>query len=195
MNKQEAIDAIETIESIDTLTINDRITGQQVDMVIKSQVLDIISQIDEPEKPVVPQVAIDYYEQYKDNLLSLSEWFDGLYERTFLDEFPDGNNLLRWLHDNDYETNRQRELALATLIVNGVEAVQVEKQKLYTVEIPDPNKIGNEVNALMMNGFRQVVIKKEYGNDWEKEKGFQLTESEIKQDFEWAWEWAKPVEE
>lgn len=94
----------------------------------------------EPEKPVIPQVAIDYYEQYKDNLLSLSEWFCGLYEKAFLDEFPEGDKLLRWLHDNDYKTNRKRELALSTLIVDGVDAVQVEQEKLYTVEIPNPNR-------------------------------------------------------
>ena len=45
MNKQEAI---EKIKNIETLHINDKIAGQSVDMVIKNQVLDIISQIDEP---------------------------------------------------------------------------------------------------------------------------------------------------
>ncbi|MFU2180723.1 DUF1642 domain-containing protein [Streptococcus pluranimalium] len=193
MNKQEAIEAIEKIKYIDTLTINDRITGQQVDMVIKSQVLDIISQIDEPEKPVVPQVVIDYYEQYKDNLLSLSEWFDGLYERTFLDEFPEGDKLLRWLHDNDYKTNLQHELALATLIVNGVEAVQVEKQKLYTVEIPDPNV--DEYSIVLGRKEGKVQIKQTLSKTWQMNCSNQLTETEIKEDFEWAWKWAKPVEE
>ena len=122
MNKQEAIDAICNLKTNDG-------------WVNRYAVVSIVDQI-EPEKPVVPQVAIDYYEQYKDNLLSFSEWFDGFYEKQFLEEFQDGDKLLRWLHDNDYKTNRQRELALATLFVNGVEAVQVERGKLYTVEIP-----------------------------------------------------------
>ena len=43
MNKHEAI---EKIKNIDTLNINDIIAGQSVDMVIKNQVLDIVSQID-----------------------------------------------------------------------------------------------------------------------------------------------------
>ncbi|MGV3060645.1 DUF1642 domain-containing protein [Streptococcus hyovaginalis] len=190
MNKQEAI---EKIKYIDTLTINDRITGQQVDMVVKSQLLDIISQIDEPEKPVVPQVAVDYYEQYKDNLLSFSEWFDGLYERTFLDEFPDSDKLLRWLHDNDYETNRQRELALATLIVNGVEGVRVEQEKLYTVEIPDPR--GLYEHRYLFKHSNGVTFGANDSDIWKSRSECQLTEAEIKQDFEWAWQWAKPVEE
>ena len=63
MNKQEAI---EQINYMDTLNINDKAACQQVDMVIKNKVLDIINQIDEPQKPKVPQVVADWYEEYKD---------------------------------------------------------------------------------------------------------------------------------
>ncbi|MGV3051462.1 DUF1642 domain-containing protein [Streptococcus hyovaginalis] len=121
MNKQEAIDAICNLKTNDG-------------WVNRYAVVSIVDQI-EPEKPVVPQVAVDYYEQYKDNLLSFSEWFDGFYEKQFLEGFQDGDKLQKWLYDNDYETNRQRELALATLIVNGVEGVRVEQEKLYTVKL------------------------------------------------------------
>lgn len=62
MNKQEAI---EQINYMDTLNINDMITGQQVDMVNKNQVLDIINQIHEPKKPVVPQYVAEYIEYCK----------------------------------------------------------------------------------------------------------------------------------
>ena len=62
MNKKEAI---EKIKNIDTLNINDMITNQKVDMVIKNQVLDIISQIDEPQKPVVPKFVAKWIEECK----------------------------------------------------------------------------------------------------------------------------------
>ena len=75
-----------------------------------------------------------------------------------------------------------------------LDGYEVEKEKLYTVEIPNPNIIGNEVYVLMKNGFKQVVMVKKFGVDWKKERGFQLTEAEIKKDFEWAWQWAKEVE-
>lgn len=189
MNKQGVI---ETIKNIDTLNINDMIAGQQVDMVIKNQVLDIISQIDEPEKPVVPQVAIDYYEQYKGDLLSLSGWFDVLYQRILLDEFPDGDKLKMWLHNSDYKTNQQRELSLATLLVNGVEAVQVEQEKLYTVEIPNPNLNAHVVLQKTGEGLALIMVTNARWKGWESSK---LTEAEIKQDFEWAFQFAKPVEE
>ena len=62
MNKQEAI---ERIKNIETLNINDRIAGQQVDMVIKNQVLDIVNQIDEPQKPVVPKFVAEWLKKYR----------------------------------------------------------------------------------------------------------------------------------
>ncbi|MDW8637054.1 hypothetical protein Q7V72_03410 [Streptococcus suis] len=62
----EKLEAIEKIKNIDTLNINDRIAGQQVDMVIKNQVLDIISQIYEPQKVEVPKYIADSIEYCKD---------------------------------------------------------------------------------------------------------------------------------
>ena len=59
MNKQEAI---ERIKNIETLNINDTTTNQKVDMVIKNQVLDIVSQIDEPQKVVVPKFVAEWNE-------------------------------------------------------------------------------------------------------------------------------------
>ena len=62
MNKQEAI---EKIKNIDTLHINDIVAGQQVDMVIKNQVLDIVSQIDERQKVVVPKFVAEWIKKYR----------------------------------------------------------------------------------------------------------------------------------
>ncbi|HEP1541700.1 TPA: DUF1642 domain-containing protein [Streptococcus pyogenes] len=142
--------------------------------------------LDQP-KPVVPQCAIDYYEQYKELLSDFEEWFGDFYDSYFLKEFPKGIELAEWLHDNDNKTNLQHELALATLIVNGPDAVTVEKEKLYTVEIPNPNIIGNEHTVLMKNGFGQIVMFRVYGDDWRTDKGYQNTESEIRKYFDWAW--------
>ena len=128
MNKQEAI---EQINYMDTLNINDKTACQQVDMVIKNQVLDIINQIGEPQKPKVPQVAVEFYERYKDDNLALGEWFDDFYSPEAIEEFPRMDELTEWLYDNNDEINRQREFALATLVTLGIDAVEVEKGKLY----------------------------------------------------------------
>ncbi|WP_153057416.1 DUF1642 domain-containing protein, partial [Streptococcus suis] len=98
----------------------------------------------------------------------------------YCDEYNDTGE---WLEHN------QETFALAWLF-----GYEIEQEKLYTVELPNPNNIGTEVHILMMNGFKQVVIKKELGNDWKKKKGFQLTEEEIKKDFEWAWQFREEVD-
>ena len=165
MNKQEAI---ERVKNIDTININDRVAGQQVDMVMKNQVLGIISLIDEPQKVVIPKFVAEWIEEARAEEYSLY----GALEMA-------GEANEDWIFGND-KTN-QEAFARAWLAYPNIE---VEKEKLYTVEIPNPNIIGNEVYVLMKNVFKQVVMVKKFGVDWKKERGFQLTEAEIKKDFE-----------
>lgn len=116
------------------------------------RVVSVINQINEQAKVVVPKVAIDYYEEYKDKLTGFDEWFGDFWDDTFLEEFPQAEQLSEWLYDNDKYTNLQRELALATLIVNGPDAVEIEKEKEYVVT--DGNKLYlkefDELNAVII---------------------------------------------
>ena len=63
MNKQEAIEKIEKLEG---LTIKDKDFNLDIEMIPKGDVLEIIEQIDELEKPVVPQFVADWYEANKE---------------------------------------------------------------------------------------------------------------------------------
>ena len=63
MNKQEAIEKIEGSLMYEIT----RHIGKAVNIY---DVIDIVKQIDEPEKPVVPQFVADWYEDNKDDL----EW-------------------------------------------------------------------------------------------------------------------------
>lgn len=158
------------------------------------RVVSVINQINEQAKVVVPKVAIDYYEAYKDKLTGFDEWFGDFWDDTFLEEFPQAEQLSEWLYDNDKYTNLQRELALATLIVNGPDAVEIEQEQLYTVEIPDPNADGYSIVLGRKEG--KVLIIQTLSTTWEMNCSNQFTEAEIKQDFEWAWDagFAEPVE-
>ncbi|MGQ7339404.1 DUF1642 domain-containing protein [Streptococcus suis] len=129
----------------------------------------------EPQKVVVPKFIADSIEYCKNE-----EGYGLLRAMDYCDEYNDTGE---WLEHN------QETFALACLF-----GYEIEQEKLYTVELPNPNNIGTEVHILMMNGFKQVVIKKELGNDWKKKKGFQLTEEEIKKDFEWAWQFREEVD-
>lgn len=89
----------------------------------------------ELNKPVVPQVVIDYYEFYKEKLVSFEEWF-AKFEVESDEDFQRMDEVGKWLYDvGDFKTQTQRELALAMLIVNGLDAVEVEKEPKYTVKI------------------------------------------------------------
>lgn len=120
MNKQEVI---ETIKNIDTLNIDDMIAGQQVDMVIKNQVLDIITQIDEPEKPVVPQFVADWIESHKETFSDASAI--DMYENLTLDN-KNGyyHDVWLWAIGNHHD-----------FIKAWYEGYEVEKEKLYTVKL------------------------------------------------------------
>ncbi|MBY4959035.1 DUF1642 domain-containing protein [Streptococcus suis] len=153
---------------------------------------ELIDQIHEPQKVVVPQVAVEYYYTYKDCYYSLGELLSDFYSDSAREEFPRLNELETWLYGNDEATNRQRELALATLIVNGPDAVEIEQEKLYTVEVPDPNS--RYTYRFLSKNDRGVFIDGSCDDCWKDYNRNHLTEAEIKEDFEWAWQWAKEVE-
>lgn len=156
----------------------------------------LIHDIDQPEIEV-PQVALEYYEQYKNELTCFGEWFSDFFDSKFDEEFEKAEELRTWLYDNDNKINLQHELALATLIVNGPDAVKVEKDKLYTVVIPNPNE--KQLSYVLMrrpNG--NVIINVVHSSNLDllkTDNDLQLTEKEIKKDFDWAWQWKKEVTE
>ena len=99
----------------------------------------------EREKPVVPQVVIDYYEFYRGKLTNFEEWF-AKFEVESDEDFQQMDEVGKWLYDVDYKTQTQRELALAMLIVNGLDAVEVEKEKRYLVKVIGMSKLHECLN-------------------------------------------------
>ena len=178
MNKQEAIEEIKNLEG---LTILDKTINFDSKMIPKKEVLNIVKQLDEPEKPVVPQYVADFYESIK------YDFEYGLY-KLYLDFNKRGlqEDLGEWF---GWDVNKPIE----TLVKMKLYGYEVEKEQLYTVEIPNPNIIGAERTVLMKNGFKQIVMLRVYDDSWRTVKGYQLTEVEIKKDFEWAFRWAKEV--
>lgn len=146
--------------------------------------LNIIDQIetDQP-KPVVPQCAIDWVDDSRERDYEFDEWFD-----------PDNQptEVYKWLNCKNKRQADINALALVTLIVNGPSAVTVKKEKLYTVEIPNPNTPAITVLARSIVG--DVVMCNEFDTCWKNNSRYQLTEQEIRKDFDWAWQFAKEVE-
>ena len=143
-------------------------------------------------KPVVPQFVVDFYESIKD------DFENKVYD--FCVQFYNENEELNrdvwwWFGDS-------RNKPIETLVMMHKFGYEVEKEKLYTVEIPNPNDSGyskiylaknkdGKVELFTWSGYTSI----EFADNWKQEENAQLTEAEIKKDFEWAWQFAEEVEE
>lgn len=166
MNKQKVTEKIEKLEG---LTVKDKDFNLDIEMIPKGDVLEIIEQIDEPEKPVVPQFVANWYEENKNdfeyNLAHLiNDYFKG--------EIED-DNLMSWF---DYDFNFDRNKPIQTLINMHKIGYEVEKEKLYTV------KFANEDFGKMYIGifkkFNKLGISSLPLNDDEVKSWF--TKDELK---------------
>mgnify|MGYP003398097786 FL=1 len=171
MNKQEAIEKLKEVswECEDNSLVIDLDYAQKT-----------INQIDEPQKVVVPKFVAEWLDEARAEEYSLY----GAWEMV-----KEGSEIFWWLFDS-HESNQD------TFNRAWLDGYEVETEKLYTVEIPDPYgayKIRylfrNDMGNLRIGGgnYRDIFLTTET----------HLTESEIKQDFKWAWDagFAKPVEE
>lgn len=176
MNKQEAL---KKIEKLDGLTIKDKDFNFAIEMIPKGEALEIVDQLDEPEKPVVPQFVADFYELIKDDF----EY--GVYELcvNFYNCGLSGK-IKHWFDCND--TN-----PIQVLVNMHQFGYEVEKEKLYRVELPNPNGDSNRYGLCKVDG-RIIIGSFVFGLN--KAFNTKLTEAEIKEDFDWAWPFAEVVE-
>ncbi|MBM6697531.1 DUF1642 domain-containing protein [Streptococcus alactolyticus] len=106
MNKQEAIEKIE-----DNLMYEiTRHIGKAVNIY---DVTDIVKQIDEPEKPVVPQFVADFISSEQRSCSALSEAIDNM-------DMRDEGEVTSWFYDNS-----------ETFAKAWLYGYEVEKEKLY----------------------------------------------------------------
>lgn len=137
--------------------------------------------LNEPEKPVVPKYVADWYEENKDDLeYNLYKLCIDFHEQKLRAD------LYGWFNDDNNKS-------IETLVLMHKFGYEVEKEKLYTVEMPNPNSDDHLVLRKNIKGNVCVsLLHREY---WRGYESTQLTEAEIKQDFDWAWQFAKEVDE
>lgn len=84
---------------------------------------DVYASLDQP-KPKMPQFMLDWVDDSRERYYEFDEWFD-----------PDNQPLevYKWLNPKNKRQADINALALVTLIVNGPDAVTVEKEKLYQI--------------------------------------------------------------
>ena len=175
MNKQEAIEKIKNLYSF---IMEDG--PFEVGLINKNQVLDIISKIDEHQKVTIPKFVAEWIKSQKKSFSDVSAI--DMYDNLTLDNNGGYyHDVWLWVIDHQYD-----------FIKAWHDGYDVEKEKLYTVDIPNPHSYIDNHSRLARNYKGKVVLEVQ---DWLNTfESYKLTESEIKQDFDWAWKWAKEVE-
>lgn len=139
MNKQELIKHFEEMEYVSIVQMG------------KKAFIDMIEQLDEPQKPVVPQFVADYIKYAIENDWDFQDLFKCI-------EDEEDEELTRWVyHERNQET-------LAAAWINGYE---VEKEKRYLVKMKNLRAlfcylayISDEGYwTLMASGGKSIVIK------------------------------------
>ena len=167
MNKQEVIERLEEKKSSFNAWEN-LVRNRALD-----DALDIVKQLDEPEKTVVPKYVADMIVKRKRTGQSVIKTIENL--RFYEDA-------CKWVRNNG-----------EAFVKAWLFGYEVEKEKLYTVELQNPNSDNHLV--LRKNFDGKVCISLLHSEYWRGNESTQLTESEIKQDFDWAWQFAEEVEE
>ena len=159
MKKQELIEHIERLP-YESGPIVDKIK------ISRRGLVNLIKQLDEPQKPVVPQFVADYIKYAIEN-----DWdFQDLFKRI---EDEEDEELLRWVyHERNQET-------LAAAWINGY---TVEKEKRYRVKMK---------NAYY-NKHPQFLCETDNGIFWAAEidlRKTKFTRKELEQDnFGWVFD-------
>lgn len=112
MNKQEAIEKVEGV-------LMYKVTSDLGICVNRQDVIDIVNQIDEPEKPVIPQFVAEHIEYHK----SMNSPMGDIFNRHFIDD----KRVEIWLRE---ALNAYDNLGKAWLF-----GYEVEKEKMYTAKL------------------------------------------------------------
>ncbi|MCO4586713.1 hypothetical protein Si067_01088 [Streptococcus infantarius subsp. infantarius] len=143
MNKQEAIEEIKNLEG---LTILDKTINFDSKMISKKKVLNIVKQLDGPEKPVVPQFVADMIIKRKTAGQSVIKAIENL--RFYEDACG-------WVRNNG-----------ETFVKAWLYGYEVKKKKLYEVFL---KRTGAQLGVCVPHGedktqFTKVELQ-EYGFD------------------------------
>ncbi|HEM4764081.1 TPA: DUF1642 domain-containing protein [Streptococcus suis] len=177
MNKQEATKQVEQMGEYEHFVD---------ELISKKLVLNIISQIHEPQKVVVPKEVAEWIKKCKDMNYSL---------RDAMKITKLSTKLNVWFLERGrdmFSYPNQETFARAWL-----DGYEIEQEKLYTVEIPNPNRTTEPIIYLSRDEGGKIFLNNWFlhvSQNWKNQRHAHLTESEIKQDFEWAWQFAKEVE-
>lgn len=181
MNKQEAIEIIE--QSKIKIANRGRVIFKAGEIIVENVQVDYVPL--EVITDTINQISFEQVELPR----FVGEWVDTLDEHGLfgIDYDKVDQSIWDWVYEN-YDYNVKK---LHSAYIYGY---KVLKEKLYTVEIPNPNAKGtNKIFLCKADNTGKVYICKGNFNP-KKNKNLWLTEEEIKEDFDWAWQFREEVD-
>lgn len=113
MNKQELIEKIKGLKNL---------FGNKVEYIEIDTVIELVSKLDEPQKPAVPQFVADWYEKHK------NDFEFAVFNYLYMFDKQDESDFKRWFRDSRTEPFQ----ILVSMLQFGYE---VEEEKRYTVKL------------------------------------------------------------
>ncbi|MBM7153903.1 DUF1642 domain-containing protein [Streptococcus suis] len=167
MNKHEAIEELMS-------KYREIIFGDDENVYLsRKRTIELISQIHEPQKVVVPKFVAEYIEGCKRS---------GWHLQKVLSRLDDDEKVGDWAYDENDDLISEKVDMVAHAWLFGY---QIEQEQLYTVEIP--NNGGTLILACINHAIKLV--------DGNKHLPGKFTKESIEYaGFDWALKWAKPVE-
>ncbi|EAO61659.1 TPA: DUF1642 domain-containing protein [Streptococcus agalactiae] len=133
----------------------------------------------------------EYFQLPLELLESNLDFLKGFYNKNLFEDIDNAKLLI-----DRYE----KAIAILSEIANLDQLINmhqfgytVEKEKLYTVEIPNPN---SDLKLILVKVNKKLKLIEVYEDQLEEYKNIRnLTEQEIRKDFDWAWQFRKDVTE
>lgn len=144
----------------------------KIPMIPAHKVKALLDTLDQP-KPEVPQFVADYIDDMHKNARTLRYAFKCMESNI---------KMHKWCVFERQET-----------FINAfLHGYTIEKEKLYTVEIPNPNSCGGKLVLYKQQSTGNLILDM-LNSNINKPKYLWLTEKEIRKDFDWAWRFAEEV--
>ncbi|HEN4577482.1 TPA: DUF1642 domain-containing protein [Streptococcus agalactiae] len=144
----------------------------KIPMIPAHKVKALLDTLDQP-KPEVPQMIFDVIKSFDDDVDYLHQHMS-----------RQSDEVREWL------THNECEFYEAWLAYPNI---TIEKEKLYTVEIPNPN---SDLKIILVKVNKKLKLIEAYEDQLEEYKNIRnVTESEIRKDFDWAWQFREEVAE
>lgn len=160
MNKQEVIDEIEN--AIPDFILNDYQRGKETGL---TYALELVEELNEPEKPIVPQFVADWYEKSKNDFENNLAYLINDYFKANIED----NDLRSWF---GFDLNEDQPIKI---LVNMHQfGYEIEEEKRYTAKL----KISNEYLSYDKD-YKEIRHNRVPDDIAHKVEGYHFTEDDL----------------